>query len=215
MRDRIIGELGGVAHPQLLVYLMGPYTAFDIRTALEQADDPTDVIDLSALPDSFDFSTVTDADAVLDRDEAMLDLMLAVRDRLRTDPGVNAFLALDVDLPLSEMDAATQSIEFALASNAVIYLVPKLGDNLGVGIETGAVLEAIFQRDAATDTGHDERVLFIHESGIRSAMIAAVIDRWDAQVHTYDDRDELVRKVRLFVRDIARKEQTGTLPRLQ
>lgn len=214
MRDRIRRELGDVAHSQLLVYLMGPYTAFDIRAALEGADDPTDVVDLSSLPESVDFGTLVDADTGLDGDEAMLDLLLEVRDRLRTKPGVNAFLALDVDVPLEEVDAATQSIEFALASNAVVYLVPKLGDNLGVGIETGSVLEAIFQRDDATETGHDERVVFVHESGVRSAMIASVVDRWDARLYTYEDRDELVRKVRLAVRDIARKEQRGELPQL-
>lgn len=215
MRDRVIAELGDVAHSQLLVYLMGPYKAFDIRAALEEADDPTDVVDLSSLPDSFDFETISNTDVSLERDEAMLDLLLDVRDRLRTDPGVNAFLALDIDIPLREMDAATQSIEFAFASNAVIYLIPKLGENLGVGIEAGSVLEAIFQRDDATQTGHKERVLFIHESGIRSAMIASVTERWDARVYTYEDRDELVRKIRLFVRDIARKEQTDDLPRLE
>ncbi len=214
MRDRIRGELGDVAHSQLLVYLMGPYTAFDVRSALEQAEEPTDVVDLASLPESIDFGTLVDSDAGLDGDEAMLDLLLEVRDNLRTKPGVNAFLALDIDIPLAEMDAATQSIEFALASNAVVYLVPKLGDNLGVGIETGSVLEAIFQRDDVSETGHAERVAFVHESGVRSAMIASVVERWDAQVYTYDDRADLVRKVRLYVRDIARREQHGELPRL-
>jgi hypothetical protein len=114
------------------------------------------------------------------------------------------------------MDAATQSIEFALASNAVIYIVPRIGDNLGVGIETGSVLEAIFREcDERTPTSaHQERVLFIHESGVRSAMIAAVQDRWDARIYSYDDRDDLVHQLRLFVRDLARREQHGDLPQL-
>lgn len=113
------------------------------------------------------------------------------------------------------MDAATQSIEFALASNAVIYLVPAVGDNLGVGIETGSVLEAIFrEQEASGATDHQERVLFIHESGVRSAMIAAVQDRWEARVYSYNGRDDLVRQVRLFVRDITRRELRGDLPAL-
>jgi len=95
---------------------------------------------------------------------------------------VNAFLAIDIDIPLEEMDAGTQSIEFALASNAVIYVIPKIGDNLGVGIETGSVLEAIYRErtseaERITVASHHERVLFVHESGVRSAMIAAVQDR--------------------------------------
>jgi hypothetical protein len=214
MRERIIGELGGLAHERLLVYLMGPYSAFDVGAALERADMPEDVVDLQALPESVDFGTLVGGHSGLDGDEATLDLLLSVRDSLRTNPGVNAFLAIDVDVPLEEMDAATQSIEFALASNVVVYVVPKVGDNLGVGIETGAVLEAIFQRES-DPTDHRERVVFVHEDGVRSAMIAAVVDRWDARVYDYEDREDLVRQVRLFVRDIVRREQVGELPMLE
>lgn len=218
MRDRIVDELGGLAHPRFLVYLMGPYTAFDVEAML---DDPEAVesVDLGRIPENVDFGSLVGADVDLDQQEAVLDLMLSVRDRLRTGAGVNAFLAIDVDVPLEEMDAGSQSIEFALASNAVVYVVPKVGDNLGVGIETGSVLEALFREratggdDPATDS-HHERVVFVHESGVRSAMIAAVEDRWDARVYSYDDRDDLVRQVRMFVRDLARREQHGDLPTL-
>jgi hypothetical protein len=141
MRERIIDELGGLAHERLLVYLMGPYTAFDIRPVLEQADKPEEVVDLEALPESVDFGTLVGGESGLASDEATLDLLLSVRDSLRTDPGVNAFLAIHIDIPLVEMDAATQSIEFARASNAVVFVLPKLGAKLGVGMEVGAVLE--------------------------------------------------------------------------
>jgi hypothetical protein len=60
------------------------------------------------------------------------------RDQLRIDPVVNAFLALDAGIDLDEMDAATQSIEFARTSDAVAFIAPKVGKNLGVGIETGS-----------------------------------------------------------------------------
>ena len=56
----------------------------------------------------------------------MLELPLFVRDRLRTGPGAKAFLAIDIDIPLDEMAAGTQSIEFALARNSIVYIVPKL-----------------------------------------------------------------------------------------
>ena len=218
MRDRVIDELGDLAHTRFLVYLMGPYKAFDIDAVLEAAE-TDDARDLSRIPESVDFGTLVGSDLDLDQQEAVLDLLLFIRDRLRTDPGVNAFLAIDIDIPLNEMDAGTQSIEFALASNAVIYVIPKIGDNLGVGIETGSVLEALYRErvpdDTPTDmTSHHERVLFIHESGVRSAMIAAVQDRWDARVYSYTDREGLVKQVRLFIRDLARREQRGGLPTL-
>ena len=222
MRDRIVDELGDLAHSRFLVYLMGPYEAFDIEAVLE-AGDADAALDLSEIPESVDFGTLVGSEADLDRQEAVFDLLLFVRDRLRTDPGVNAFLAVDVDVPLEEVDAGTQSVEFALASNAVIYVVPKLGDNLGVGIEAGSVLEALYRERTASEDedgddpavgSHHERVAFVHESGVRSAMIAAVQDRWDARVYSYADREDLVRQVRLFVRDLARREQRGDLPTL-
>jgi hypothetical protein len=210
MRDRLVETLGDLAHPRFLVYLMGPYKAFDVDAALEAGG-----IDPKSIPENVDFGSLVGSDADLERQEAALDLLLYVRDRLRTDPGVNAFLAIDVDVPLSEMDAATQTIEFARASNAVVYVVPRAGDNLGVGIEVGSVLEAMYnEREADCSEGRHERVLFIHESGVRSAMIAAVRDRWDARVYAYDDREDLVRQIRLFVRDVARRELRGDLPML-
>lgn len=218
MRDRVIEALGDLSHTRFLVYLMGPYKAFDIEAVLD-ATETEDALDPSRIPESVDFGTLVGADVDLEQQEAVHDLLLFVRDRLRTDPGVNTFLAIDIDIPLDDMDAGTQSIEFALASNAVVYVIPKIGDNLGVGIETGSVLEALY-RDRTTDddqtaaASHHERVLFIHESGVRSAMIAAVQDRWDARVYSYTDREDLVRQVRLFIRDLARREQRGELPTL-
>ena len=126
-----------------------------------------------------------------------------VRDGLRAE-GFNAFLATDVDVPLDEMDAGTQSLEFARASNAVVFVVHHDGKNLGVGIETGAVLEDMSARSR-------ERILFLHESGVRSAMIAAVADRWDATVRTFETDDDLLGETRLFVRDVMRRETTGEL----
>lgn len=209
MRDRIIDELGDLPRPRFLVYLMGPYKAFDLERALESLE-PGDV------PESVDFGALTstepDHPRELEREEAALDLMLEVRDHLRTEAGVNAFLAIDVDVPLAELDAAAQSIAFARASNAIVYVVPAMGDNLGVGIEVGSVLEALYAGDEPDD--HRERVMFVHESGVRSAMIAAVRDRWDVRIYAYDDRADLARQCRLFVRDLMRKERTGALPAL-
>lgn len=137
-------------------------------------------------------------------DEAAFGLLEVVRDGLR-EQGFNAFLATDAAVPTDRMDAGTQTVAFARASNAVVFVVPVHGRNLGVGIETGAVLE-----DA--DGPARERVLFLHEAGVRSAMIASVADRWDAAVRTFDDEGEAVDEVRLFVRDVMRMETTGDLP---
>ena len=216
MRDRIIDSLGEVPRPRFLVYLMGPYKAFDIDAVIDGTD-TTEGLPPAHIPETLDFATLVEPAS--DQHDVVFDLLLDVRDRLRTDSGVNAFLAVDIDIPLAELDAATQSIEFAFASNAVVYIIPRVGDNLGVGIEVGAVLEAIYRERAHGDEDtheacHHERVLFVHESGVRSAMIAGILDRWDARVYPYSDRESLVTQVRLFLRDVARREQYGELPRL-
>ncbi|ARS90244.1 DUF7509 family protein [Natrarchaeobaculum aegyptiacum] len=206
MRNRIIEELGDLPRSRFLVYLMGPYQAFDVEQVLDTAD-PTTV------PESIDFGTLVESNQSLDRDQAALNLLLEARDHLRTSAGVNAYLAIDVDVSLDEMDAASQSIAFARASNVVAYVVPTIGDNLGVGIEVGSVLESLFDDESPNHCR--ERVLFVHESGVRSAMIAAVRDRWEARIYAYENRDDLFRQLRLFVRDVIRKEQTDQLPRLE
>jgi hypothetical protein len=136
--------------------------------------------------------------------EEMYAFLETVRDDLRRE-GFNAFLATDSEIPLDEMDAGTQTLEFARASNVVLFVVPHEGKNLGVGIEVGAVLEGMTDRQR-------ERILFLHEDGIRSAMIGAVGDRWDVTRRTFADEADLLEEVTLFVADVVRKEDTGELP---
>lgn len=45
-------------------------------------------------------------------------------------------------------------------------------------------------------------------------MIAAVRDRWGARIYSDTNRTDLIDQVRLFVRDIARRELRGDLPPL-
>lgn len=194
MREQVIAALGDVRYDEFLVYIMGPYKAFDLT---DLVDDPDEI------PASFrDWNH----DAGEYTHDEVVGLLRRVQGSLRTDPGVNAFLAVDVDVPLDEVDAATQSIEFARASNAVVFVVPLVGKNLGVGIEVGSVLDDL-------DEGDRQRVTFVHESGVRSAMIQSVSRRWDAAVRSYEDERELEAAIRQFVVDVMHREIVGELPR--
>lgn len=194
MREQVIAALGDVRYDEFLVYIMGPYKAFDLT---DLVDDPDEI------PASFrDWNH----DAGEYTHDEVVGLLRRVQGSLRTDPGVNAFLAVDVDVPLDEVDAATQSIEFARASNAVVFVVPLVGKNLGVGIEVGSVLDDL-------DEGDRQRVTFVHESGVRSAMIQSVSRRWDAAVRSYEDERELEAAIRQFVVDVMHREVVGELPR--
>lgn len=104
------------------------------------------------------------------------------------------------------MDAGAQSLEFARVSDVVLFIVPNRGENLGVGIEVGAVLEDMSEKQR-------ERELFLHEKGMSSAMVGAIGDRWDATVRTYEDESGLLDETRLFIRDVMRKEGNGELER--
>jgi len=193
MRARIKSSLGGVSYSDFLVYLMGPYTSFDVEMLVPEGVDPAAV--------SLPAASVGD-----DELDEMMGTLRRVQERLREDPGVNAFLAVDPDIPLAEMDAASQSIAFARASNATLFVVPALGDKLGVGMEVGSVLEDL-------DEEGRERVMFAHENAVSSAMIRSISHRWDARVISYEDETVLLDEIRQFVADLMNRELYGDLPR--
>ena len=191
MRERLKDELGTVPHSDFLVYLMGPYTSFEVEALIPEGVDSEDVSLPSAQADE---TTINEMVAMLRR----------VQGSLRASLGVNAFLAVDADIPLDEMDAATQSIRFARSSNVIAFILPHLGDNLGVGMEVGAVLEDLYP--------DSERVLVVHSSTVSSAMLGAVTQRWDANIATYADEDELIDQLRMFIGQIMLQERVGNLP---
>ena len=222
MRQRIIDDLPRAAgdsdaltpvrREQFLVYLMGPYRTFDVEALL-----PEDT-DVEADVPSFAMWDETSGEYAEDE---VLRLLQETRDCLR-DRGFNAFLAIDVGIPLAEMDAATQSIAFARASNATIFIAPQVGDNLGVGIEIGSVLEDFLSSDGmqgpaadATPPERTRRVMVATEPSVRSAMLGSVNARWDASVRTFTDAADCCRLCAQFCTHIQNEELYGSLDRLE
>lgn len=174
-----------VRRPEFLVYVMGAYKAWTPEDFIdEEADVDTDSLGGPFAPWDDRKGDYTEKEA--------LEFMMDIRDGLRTgDESVNAFLAIDPDIPLDEMDAATQSIEFAKAANVTALVVPAVGKNFGVGVETGSVLEN-------NDTNLD-RIVFLHED-IPSQMRKSVSRRWDSAVYAFEDQEELQYHLRKFIR---------------
>ena len=200
-RDRITSRLGGVTYDRFLFYLMGPYKSFNLNYVLSEEERRN--IETDDLPGPLrrlfrNKDDINEAQALLRR----------IQGALRTDPGVNAFLALDVDIDTDDVDAVTQSIEYARCSNATAFVVPFLGHNFGVGEEAGSVLENI------ADT-HGERLIFVHEDDVTSAMIRSAPVRWDLRVETYETEAELVTKLRRFVGGVMHRERRGDLDPLE
>lgn len=199
-RKRIFNRLGEVRYDRFLFYLMGPYKSFNLNYIL--SDDEREAIDIDALPGPLrrlfrNPETINDAQAFLRR----------IQGTLRRNPGVNAFLALDVDIDTDDIDAVTQSIEYTRHSNATAFVVPYLGHNFGVGEEAGSVLETLAET-------HTDRLVFVHEADVTSAMIRSASVRWDLRVETYETEQELVDTLRRFAAEIMHRERRGDLSRL-
>ncbi|WP_280537329.1 hypothetical protein [Halopenitus sp. POP-27] len=198
-RDLIVDRLGEVPYDRFLFYLMGPYKSFNLNYVLSDAERRD--IDQDDLPGPLrrlfrNEDDIDDAQALLRR----------IQGELRVDPGVNAFLALDVDVDTDDVDAATQSIEYTRCSNATAFVLPFLGHNFGVGEEAGSILEALSET-------HGDRLVFLHEDDVTSAMIRSARVRWDLRVATYETETELVSKLRLFTGGIMQRERRGDLER--
>lgn len=199
-RELVIDRLGSVKYDRFLFYLMGPYKSFNLNYILSEKE--RQAIDIEELPGPIrrlftNSQTITDAQAFLRR----------IQGQLRETPGVNAFLALDVDIDTDEVDAVTQSIEYARHSNATAFVVPYLGHNFGVGEEAGSILETL------ADT-HSDRLVFVHEADVTSAMIRSASVRWDLRIETYETEEELVDTLRRFTAGIMHRERRGELNRL-
>lgn len=220
MRDRIVDALrrsdgdsealSPVRRERFLVYLMGPYRTFDVDAMLPAGADTK-----AEVPS---FATWNQDSGEYAEDD-VLRLLQETRDCLR-ERGFNAFLAIDVGIDLEEMDAATQSIAFARASNATVFIAPQVGDNLGVGIEIGSVFEDLFATEAmdrpaaeATPPERARRLMVATEPSVRSAMLGSVHSRWDASVRTFSDAADCCRLCAQFSTHIQNEELYGSLPR--
>lgn len=199
-RDLIVERLGHVKYDQFLLYLMGPYKSFNLNYVLSEEERRE--FDVEDLPGPL--RRLFQSKDEIDKAQALL---RRVQGELRVTPGINAFLALDIDVDTDDVDAATQSIEYTRCSNATAFVLPFLGHNFGVGEEAGSILEALSET-------HGDRLVFVHEDDVTSAMIRSARVRWDLRVETYETEAELVGKLRFFAGDVMQRERRGELGRL-
>lgn len=211
--DLLPRAVGADALPQprkerFLVYLMGPYRTFDVD---------------AYLPDDADADPPTWAtwdNAAGPSEDDVLELLTDARDCLRSR-GYNAFRAIDVGISMERMDPATQSIEFSRASNAVVFVVPPVGANLGVGIEIGSVLEDLFPGTLSVSDPQDaelsnrrERLVVLKGPDVSSAMLKSVNARWDAAIDSFEDSTDLCASCARFCRHVEGLERSGDIPKM-
>lgn len=202
MRERLLAALADSEYIEheaskrgFLVYLMGPYKSYPPYDP-PPPDDEGVATTRSTLDEIDARLAAGEIELDLDADEALA-LLVALKRDLRTECGVNAFLATDPQIPLDEMDAATQSIEYTKAATATVFIAPAMGDNLGIGIETGSVCEHL------DETTLLEEVVFLGEANVESAMVAAVSERWHVTTDEFQSYDDLYEAVRAHLRAVA------------
>lgn len=193
----IADRLGAVKYDRFLFYRLGPYNSFNLNYVLSEEDRREIAIDDLPGPLRPLFRSKDDIDAA----QALLRRLQGI---LRPDPGVNGFLALDVAVDTDDVDAVTQSIEYARCSDAIAFVVPFLGHDFGVGEEAGSVLKNV------ADT-HGDRLVFVHEANVTSAMIRSTPVRWNLGVETYETEEELTDRLRRFAGGAMHRERRGDL----
>lgn len=196
-RELIAGRLGSVSYDRFLLYLMGPYKSFNLNYVL--TDEERAGVDAESLPGPL--RKLFQNEEEIDEAKALL---RRVQGDLRANPGVNAFLAVDVDVDTDEVDAVTQSIEYSRCANATVFVLPFLGHNFGVGEEAGSILENLAET-------HGDRIVFVREANVTSEMIRSARTRWDLRIETYETENELIETVRRFVVTTMNRERFGDL----
>lgn len=206
-REFVVDRLGTVRRDQFLLYLMGPYKSFNLEYVLSEAERRD--IEVDDLPGPLR-ALFQHRDEI---DEAQA-LLRRVQGALRADPGVNAFLAVDLDVDTDDVDAATQSIAYAKCANLTVFVLPFLGHNFGVGEEAGSILEALSDPSGTLENDYSYRLVFARDSRVTSEMIRSARQRWDVMLVTYESEAELVDTLRQLTRDIMERELYGDLERL-
>lgn len=200
-------------HRDLLVYVMGPYTPFDLSYVVPNAD-----FDLDA---RYVDSELFDPEDHEDMEETLRHVCSALRD----DPGVRAFIATDIDIPTvrdvetSERDGdgwspLDQSIEYALVSDVVVFVLDEAGLNAGVASEIGAILGEfdLRLRNPELPKKPRRRVRIYCSEEFSSASIEEIPHGFGVDVYRYENEMDLLENLRQFVTAVEYASEYEGLP---
>lgn len=230
IREKLLNELPQADKNRFLVYIMGPYTTFDIDHVISEEVDASEIdVDLGAIPPQRDYQ----------------DELRHISDYLRKELGYNSFLAVDANIPpvqdakkafleikedrnprthtekwgvskndtVEAMTVVQQSKAFTEASNAVIFVLPKGGVRDGVNNELGSVLEAMgLEISSPGEPLKDpKRFRIYREQGLRSYTTNSFEDEYGIPIKSYSSQDDLLSKIVDFLPTVTTSEYRGEL----
>jgi hypothetical protein len=205
------------AENDFLLYIMGPYTAFDAERAYDNAqnlkspyiDDPLFDPDEHVVEEKAEY------------EKALSDLCDSIRNEIRVRP----FIATDIDIPtrseavreeLSEngLPVLDQSVAFAAVSDAVIFIYSVAGLNAGPGSEVGAILGEFNLRYNLTREAKKPRERFRIFCGpdFSSGSICEIPESYGVDLLEYNSKREIISQMQSFLINIERKQREEYLP---
>lgn len=192
-----------------LVYVMGPYTPFDLSYVYSGDD-----LDLDT---PYVDSELFDPEKHEDMEETLRN----VCSTLLEDPGVRAFVATDVDIPTARATGKTdgrspldQSIEYALVSDAVVFILDEAGLNAGVASEIGAILGEfdLRLRNPKVPRKPRQRVRIYCSESFSSASIEEIPHGFGVDVYRYECETDFFENLRQFVTAVEYSSKFEDLP---
>jgi hypothetical protein len=112
------------------------------------------------------------------------------------------------------MTPIEQSIAFARASNAVLFIFPYAGIPIGVASEAGALCEHFNLRaaDPAERTKPRGRSRLFREAGIGSATVEEFEYDYNLTFAVYESREELLHSIKRFLQQLQHHDQDDSFP---
>lgn len=214
--SEIVNEEVDSAKHDLLVYVMGPYTAFDAEYAYDDAQN---------FKSRYIKDPLFDSDNVINErakyEKALSDLCEDIRNKMNVRP----YIATDIEIPtktevrkkdLSEkgLPVLDQSIAFAAVSHAVIFIYSIAGLNAGPGSEVGAILGEFNLRHnhRKKATKPRERFRIFCTPDFSSGSIYEIPESYGVDLLEFSSKNEIISQIRSFLINIERKQRESYFP---
>lgn len=203
---------------EFLLYVMGPYTAFNAEYVYDDAEELRTpyIADPLFNPEKH----------ITDEDEGSMEKALAeLCKEIREDIGVQAFIATDVNIPTEReaneqnldqpfMTPLDQSVAFSAVSDAVAFVFSEGGLNTGVGAEVGSVLGefGLRQNSDLVVRKPRKRLRIFHSPKFGSASVEEIPVGFGVDCIEFETREDFLEKIEQFLVNIERATRDEGLP---